>query len=243
LLTGSLGTIGVITQITLKIRPLPQKSVLLACDVPDLEQAERLLAALITSETTPAAVEFVTGPAWETTGRLIIGLEGTEQEVDWMSQRLAVEWRSLGVTSHHLIKDEGAFTTWRSLQEFPAHRESPLVLKISVKPSSVCQIVALVRQIDSKASLQAHAGTGVIVARFDQFSAADVSRQLIGRLQPAARRGGGECVVLSSDGLGELTRQAQWGGVEAATQWMTKVKRQFDPKDLLNPGRLVFDTL
>ena len=47
LLTGSLGTLGVIAQITLKVKPLPERSVLLACDVATFAQAEVLLAALV----------------------------------------------------------------------------------------------------------------------------------------------------------------------------------------------------
>ena len=38
LLTGSLGTLGVITQVTLKIKPLPESSALLVCDVRDLRR-------------------------------------------------------------------------------------------------------------------------------------------------------------------------------------------------------------
>ena len=242
LLTGSHGTIGVITQLTLKIRPLPQRSVLLTCDVPDLTSADRLLTALVTSNVTPTAIEYVTGPAWDLTGRLIVGLEGTEPEIDWMCRTLPDEWRALGMPASQVLENDAALTLWRQLREFPAERHPPLVLKATIKPSAVCTFVTLVRQIDPKASVQAHAGTGVVIVRFAEFGAGEVSKHLIGKLQPAVRHAGGECVVLSSNGLGELTRQTQWGGVEAATIWMTKVKRQFDPKDVLNPGRFVFES-
>ena len=62
LLTGSLGTLGVITQVTLKVKPLPERRRLVACRLRDLEQAEQLLAALVTSQTTPAAIELLVGP-------------------------------------------------------------------------------------------------------------------------------------------------------------------------------------
>src|SRR6185295_19830055 len=48
LLTGSFGTLGVITQVTLRLKPIPDQSALLACTVPDLAAAEKLLSALIT---------------------------------------------------------------------------------------------------------------------------------------------------------------------------------------------------
>ena len=88
LLTGSLGTVGVISQVTLKVRPLPERSALLVCNLRDDAVAERLLAALIDSATTPSAVELLAGAAvararepghaqadWF--GRLAVGLEGT----------------------------------------------------------------------------------------------------------------------------------------------------------------------
>ena len=66
-------------------------------------------------------------------------------------------------------------------------------------------------ELDPQASVQAHAGSGIVIARFARFAAGDVSRLLIGRLQPAARAAGGNIVVLSSTGLGELTCAKQCG--------------------------------
>ena len=64
LLTGSLGTLGVITQVTLKVKPRPRVSSLVACDVASFEEAEKLLAAFGQSRTTPTAIELLSGPAW-----------------------------------------------------------------------------------------------------------------------------------------------------------------------------------
>ena len=212
----------------------------MACELADLAHVEQLLAALVTSSTTPSAIEFASGPAWNSTGRLIVGLEGSDEEVAWMCSTLAAEWNSLGVKEFQTFEGDAAPELWQELREFSTDRTAPLVIKASMRPSAVCSFVALIRKIDAKASILAHAGTGVVLVRFAEFSAGDISEHLIGKLQPAARHAAGQLVVLSSNGLGELTRQAQWGGVDAATEWMTKVKQQFDPKDVLNPGRFVF---
>lgn len=253
LLTGSLGTLGVITQITLKIKPKPHSSAFLACDIDDLGMAERLLAALVNSKTTPSAIELLMGPHWQDNvalgllaagaiARLVVGLEGTAGEVRWMVEQLAREWRELGVTATRSIHDSRAEQLWNDLAGFPSCPESPLVIKVSVLPSRTTQIVQLVLRTDPQASIQAHAGNGIVIARFARFEVGDVSRHLIGRLQPAAKTAGGSVVALSSS-LGSLTRQAVWGGASGATKWMGKVKRQFDPKNLLNPGRFVYDNL
>jgi glycolate oxidase FAD binding subunit len=250
LLTGSLGTLGVISQVTLKIRPLPACSAFLVCDLKELAAAEGMLGGIVDSATTPAAVELLLGPQWReheslgmlaagSVGRLAVGLEGSEAEVEWMLARLAEEWRGLGVTAPRALVDDRAAALWRDLCEFPAAAGAALVLKASVLPSRTLRFMELVRELDPQASLAAHAGNGIVIARFANFDAADVSRKLIGRWQPAAQLAGGGAVVLSST-LEGLTRQAVWGNVTAGTEWMSKVKRQFDPKNLLNPGRFVY---
>ncbi len=64
LLTGSHGALGVITQATLKLRPLAIATAMVVCDIDTWERAETLLAALVQSQTTPTAIELLAGPDW-----------------------------------------------------------------------------------------------------------------------------------------------------------------------------------
>ncbi len=107
LLIGSLGTLAVVTQATLKVRPQPAASSFLYCHVTDLDEAERLLGDLVHSKVTPSAVELLTGPQWredpaladgaeESAACLLVGLEGAEDEVRWMAEQLEAGWRSQG---------------------------------------------------------------------------------------------------------------------------------------------------
>jgi len=252
LLTGSLGTLGVISQITLKTRPIPERTAFLVCELPNLEVAERLLAAIIDSRTTPVAVELLSGPMWRehpslgvltpgSMGRLVVALEGTTPEVDWMLGQLAAERRELDVPTAHVISGDAATRLWETLNEFPGFPDAPLVLKASVPPSRVTEFIATVQAADPKASVQAHAGNGIVIARFEGFAPGDISSTVLGRLRPAAQLSGGSAIVLSSNVEG-WTRQAWWGGIGAAAPWMQKVKQQFDPGNLLNPGRFAYDS-
>jgi glycolate oxidase FAD binding subunit len=258
LLTGSLGTLGVITQVTLKVKPIPEQSALVACGVKDVEDAERLLAALATSRTTPAAIELVAGPAWSNVqaleplvndpeaqtrraggefGHLIVALEGTAQEVEWMKAMLVDELQGRA----ECIPLPAPNALWQPLREFAA-TEAALVLKANVPPSRTVEMIRLLCDAAPDCSIQAHAGNGIIIANYPTFPAGGVSRILVGRLQPAAQNAGGNLIVLSSTLTGELTRQAVWGATAGAAMLMEAVKRQFDPKNLLNPGRFVYST-
>jgi glycolate oxidase FAD binding subunit len=246
LLTGSLGTLGVISQVTLKVRPRPEASALIACGLAEVERAEPLLAALVTSRTAPTAIELLAGPAWDDDVafepgthaplRLVVGFEGTRVEVAWQVGQLQDEWRALGVTASQVVASEQTPGLWNGLTEFPAG-PAPLVLKVSVPPGAVTAYVQRVMAIDPACSIQAHAGNGIVIARFAKFTTADVSRIVIGALRPAAVSAGGHAVVLSS--TLELTHQAVWGSGGGSVRMMKAVKDQFDPRGILNPGRFV----
>lgn len=246
LLTGSLGTLGVITQATLKVKPLPAASALVQCDLPTLDAAETVLAALVQSATTPTAIELVAGPEWlgsshdKIAARLIVGLEGTAAEVAWMIDTLPREWSSSPATGVEVLREPNEVAAlWQRLIDFSAAPGAHLAVKASLRPSAVTRLVQTAREIDPRASVQAHAGSGVVVVRFTELPAGGVSKHLLGRLYPIATSAGGNCVVLSTQLTSEITPQIARCGSDIAVDIMRSVRQQFDPHGLLNPGRFV----
>ncbi len=253
LLAGSMGTLGVITELTFKLKPLPENSIYVVTVAKDLAEADRLLNGLVRSETTPVAIELLGGPAWETDAALTdggrspaqdhyiiaVGLEGTLGEVDWMADNLAAEWKSQRVARSWVVSGHTGRELARRLNEFPAG-EAPLVLKASIAPSGVTGFIEAVRAVDRQCSIQAHAGSGIVFARFSQFPTDGLSRTVIGRLHPAAVAAQGSLIVLSNATGSEMTAQSAWGAGDQPHELMIAVKKRFDPKNLLNPGRFVF---
>ncbi|WP_425619372.1 FAD-binding oxidoreductase [Anatilimnocola sp. NA78] len=249
LLTGSLGTLGIITQVTLKVRPIPERSAWLACHVATAEQAEAMLAALQQSAITPAAVELLAGPAWRASAALaelkisdqgfalLVLVEGTAAEVLWMKDHLRREWRDAGIVNP--LMEDGLAEPWPQVLEFSADIDSPLTVQASVKPSGVLPFVAACRRRDPNCSVLAHAGNGTVFVRFAAFPEKGLGQLLLGDLQPVASAHQGHVVVLNAPPGAEATHQSYWGG-EAPLALMTAVKRRFDPLDLLNRGRFVY---
>jgi glycolate oxidase FAD binding subunit len=253
LLAGSLGTLAVMTQLTLKLKPVAEASALVACDLADLPTADRLLAALVTSRTTPAAIELLAGPRWqsdpalpsgrpETAFRLVVGLEGSASEVEWMQGQLAREWAEQGVPQPMLVPAAEVPGLWQRLTDFQTGAgDAPLVVKFNVLPSRVCSLFERLLTTLPESSLQAHAASGIVFARLASRPA-DLQGLLVHQLQLAALRAGGRAVVWANP-LGEdFTRQACWGAAGSDVEVMRAIKQQFDPRHLLNPGRFVYGT-
>jgi glycolate oxidase FAD binding subunit len=249
LFCGSFGTLGIITQVTLKVRPIPERSAWLACSVNDAHQAEKMLAALQQSAVTPAAVELLSGPTWlnqpalsglkldSQSLALLVLLEGTTTEVLWMKDILRREWRDAGIVNP--LMHDGDGEPWPQIIEFSAYDDNPLTVQASVVPSGVLPFVAACRKWDPECSVLAHAGNGSLFVSFAKFPEKGLSPLLIGELQPAAAAHHGHVVILNAPPGADVTHQSMWGG-EAPLALMSAVKRRFDPLDLLNRGRFVY---
>ena len=248
LLTGSLGTLAIINQVTFKLKPIPEKWVSLICPMPDWETAESCLAGLVHSETTPVAVELLAGPlqsdalnamTGDAVALLAVCCCGTEPEVDWMQQQLQQQWQADGL-SIHVLESEEHEAFWKDLIEFPAAGEYALTVQASLVSSGVVDFVQEVRKLDAEASILAHAGNGLIVVKMPELPKAGLTEVVVRKLQPLARQNQGNVIVLSSEGAADVTHRSVWGGTEMPFDLMARIKERFDPKNLLNPGRFVY---
>ena len=250
LLTGSLGALAVITQITLRLKPIPAQSALVACCVADGAGAERLLAALVGSKTTPVAVEVLAGPEWQKDPALagirsnspnamyvLVGFEGTAAEVEYMVGQITEEWRELFAETPQVVGEAAAL--WQRLIEFSASGNSPLVLKANVVPSGTTAMIDAARRLDPDCSIQAHAGNGIVLLKLSQFPSQGLSRALVGNLQPVAAAHHGQVAILSNPSGAEMTHQSVFGMTDSPLALMQQVKHRFDPKNILNRSRFV----
>jgi glycolate oxidase FAD binding subunit len=245
LLTGSMGTIGVITQLTMKLRPVPQASDLVVAPLANLKMAEAILDAMSSREIPVAALQWLAGPAWKgfaelpsaSEGWLVARLEGTSHEVTWMRDHLLKVWSAAANVNPIAYLSEK--NLWPAIIDF-SRRPAALTLKASVRPSQVSSWIQACRALDANVSICVQAASGMIYAQYEQMPQLGIARGLIGKLQPAANSAGGNVVVYAGQLGSEATQQAIWGNGGDPLAVMTEIKRRFDPQNILNPGRFVF---
>lgn len=89
LMAGSRGRLGLLTEVTLKTAPLPEKDVTLAIPCTDITEAGRLMRGAFATPCDPAAAAWVPDAfAGRTSAAVLIRITGLEASVDYRANRL-----------------------------------------------------------------------------------------------------------------------------------------------------------
>ena len=246
LLTGSWGTLALIVEMTLMVRPLHERSRLLSWVVTKRDDLQRLLDCLVTGRSEPSAIEVLAGPRWGRDRflrvaddpwecRVVTVHEGSAGEVDAFCDELRRELSEAGLK----MGEELPADCYASLSNFLADvPKSQSVYELAVRPSRVVAALEQLRSLRPHASLIGHAGLGKIFVFADED--AGVTPEVIVRLRAAIAPLGGHVTVLRYPWDQAWNRSVIWGPHGPASRYMQGLKDQFDPHNILNPGRYVF---
>jgi len=249
LFVGSFGTLGVIVEATVKLRPLPDAERLVAVRFERLQDAGVALRNLLGSDLIPNAVDLLDGPSAGALGlpaapaTLAVGFDGLGEQVDWQVAELAtVVVRCGGAKPAPLAAETWARLASASRDAF----DTPAaVMTLSVLPAVVAETMEHGAQTARKRGLMsawcAHAGVGHLTATL----CADAPRPdpapiaaVLEEWRAAARAGGGHASVTWAP-LPVKSALPVWDEAGAAGRLMKRIKAQLDPNNLLNPGRFV----
>lgn len=229
LVTGSLGTLGVLTSATFRLHPLPKQGRTLSAVVTDFDQMQNVIAALQDSKLAHTSLQARRAGSGDLSVDVLF--EGTTAGVDAQTkeaQRLA------GAAAFA----EASEDVWYARQELWSVAERAAILKIAVLPAELSKALGLIRATADMAGIPWRAvcqATGIGWVQFDD--PADRWPSLLATLRDALERGSGSLAILRAPSPDDPIDA--WGRAGDAQALMEAVKREFDPMKTLNPGRFV----
>lgn len=236
LVNGSLGTLGVITEVTLKLRPLPAVTLTGIIGFPDTAAALTTAEALLNSELLPAAVVVLSPGAsrrLEAGGpvALAVALEETAENVAYQLERLT----ALAGKRIHMLTGGGEAAFWNRVSDYGDLYGHGFRLKVNTTIADVVNHLQTGSLLDGIA----YVGTGTVMLYGSDTPGtpgqmAEAAESVMAR---AAAAGGS--AVLESAPLPVRRLLDVWGPPRPEWKLMRGLKERFDPGRILNPGRFI----
>ena len=264
LVTGSEGMLAVTTEVTVKLVPKPQLARCIMASFDDIRQAGDAVAAVIAAGIIPAGLEMMDKPmtaavedyvhaGYDLSAAAILLCEsdGTPEEVAEEIGRMSAVLRRCGATAIAVNRDEAErLKFWSGRKNaFPASgRISPdyMCMDSTIPRKRLADILLAIQQMEKKYQLRCanvfHAGDGNLhpLIMFDANDPDQLRRcELFGAdiLETSVAMGG---TVTGEHGVGVEKLNSMCVQFSAAeNEQMFGVKRAFDAKGLLNPGKVI----
>lgn len=268
LIIGSEGTLAIICEAVLKLVPLPKVSLSLLVPFPDMKSAIEAVPQIVRSKITPTAIEYMSRdtilfsenylgkkfPDTKNDAYILLTFDGnTDQQVDRDLSTVAELCLQLGALDAYIVDtEERKKSVWSARGAFLE------AIKSSTTEMDECDVVVPVNQVDSfikythelaaefgvRIPSFGHAGDGNLHVYICRDALADgpweqVKTDCFDKMYQKAVELGG--LVSGEHGIGYAKKdylRRQYGPTPIAL--MQGIKKVFDEKNILNPGKVCF---
>lgn len=260
LMIGSEGTLGVVVEATLRLRPLPVATATVAAFFPDVESAARAASAVVAARIQPSMMELMDGPTLEAVDAALgtdyrsrgasFLLVQTDGYGAFLEQDVVLDAvRPHAGSCSKAADDEEAAALVRARREaIPSLEKLGRVSigDIGVPRGRLAEAVTGLEEISTATGVRiftiAHASDGnlhpMIVMDPEDSVTEGPAKEALGRMFFLANRLGG--TLTGEHGVGLLKRDwvgAELGEVSLGVQH--SIRRALDPLGILNPGKAI----
>ncbi|MBI1911860.1 MAG: FAD-binding protein [Deltaproteobacteria bacterium] len=262
LMVGSEGTLGIVTKATLKLLPLPETIKTMLAIFPDLKDAAKAVSGIIRAKVIPSTLELIDSvcikcveeyaqvglPQAEAV--LLIEVDGSFDTVDKDSEVVKRICAGNGSTEVRIANDKKEVKDlWKARRAISASlfRVKPNKINedIVVPRSAIPELIAGLQEIGKKRNLLiagfGHAGDGnihvnIMYDKKDPKESKEAQEAVVDVFGLTIKLGG---TLSGEHGVG-ITKAPylKMELTEASIDAMKRIKAAFDPKGILNPGKI-----
>ncbi|HSP59927.1 MAG TPA: FAD-binding oxidoreductase [Ornithinimicrobium sp.] len=232
LLTGSFGTLAVVTEVTVRLHPLPEAQRWVSLRVP-ADALATVLGSAVHSQTVPQALEVHARPGADHEVAVLLG--GTSGGVQARASRLAEQLAPHASGAGSSVEVSERAPDWWARPAAAGQDARPVLVRTTARISGVAELVAVA--LAQGMTVTGSGGVGVLHALLPGDHEPERVRAAVDALRATSERLGGSTVVLDAP-PGVKRVVDSWGDVPAV-DLMRRVKNEFDPTRALAPGRFV----
>ncbi|WP_292977469.1 FAD-linked oxidase C-terminal domain-containing protein [Nitrosomonas sp.] len=260
LLIGSEGTLAVITEAVLKLTPLPAAKSGLVAHYQNVEQCASAIAAIMKEPQGPSALEFLDSGSLDlirsrnpgmlpddSRAMLMIEVDGTEHEISETTTRLLAACQNSGLLQAKPVQNTADL--WKARKTLspllrdiaPKKINEDIVVPVDKIPELLAGLASLCKQYQIPNVNFGHAGNGNIHVNLliDPDNPGESTRayECLDQIFDLVIRLNG--TLSGEHGIGSEKRPYITKELDEATlALMKQIKLTFDPRNILNPGKL-----
>ncbi len=246
LMSGSFGTLGVMHTVTLKVMPNDETSATVIVTCSDPRAAGKAMTLAMRSENEVSAAAWIApedAPHLDVplageygSGLVVLRIEGPQPSVAWRAEALCRVLADFGEC--HEVPESHSHSIWKVVADvapFAASENADSTLwRVSVPPASGGDVCA--RLIDKTGGRAMMDWAGGLI--WLQVSGTDASAATISAIRDIATSAGGQADLVRASDEMRQTVPAFHPENPALARINAKIKENFDPHGILNPGRI-----